>query len=500
MLPVWYYIIGYIFLKEHGYSIKTAQKLTEAEKSHPVKQLLDEPEIITTINTKYRTNLNKVACLNDEEIWTRENENTMKLFNICEGSLLKSITTKSGNLPTVIAVTKDGHLIHADHKQKSVNIVKNEEIETLIRLKKWRPRNLCMTSSGDLLVVMHRDDYKQSKIVRYYGSTEKQTIQLNDDGKPNYSSEDPKYISENKNLDICVADYALKRFKVKENEKHSYGTLGGFVKDTRSSESCHEAYALTCNHLYPTTNTAAYATIDGDEREVGKCIFTTRENSCDFAVVEINKDIVDKYDFKFRRDDEKKCNAKVSEYFPINVGIVHKNGSETKWTRGRIVSSAFHDAVNNKEVFVVKGLDRRPFSTLGDSGSIVFARDNSVAQDTVDVLGMVYSNNPDIRDNTGHSEYEEEKAKEPSGHSEGNLKSGIDQSNCAGESKLKDADKSESDQSLASGTNPQIKSKSRKNPENYSFCFRMNNAIELLEKEKNLLVSFERVENSSADI
>ncbi|XP_062621761.1 uncharacterized protein LOC134283321 [Saccostrea cucullata] len=192
---------------EHGYSMKTTQKSPEAGSSPPVKQLLDEPKTVTTIHTGYTNYLDNVACLSDEEIWTRGNDNTMKLFSINQGSLLKSIRIKSGNEPSSIVVTKSGDLVYTDFYDRTVNIVKNEKIEEVIRLQKWRPKGVCSTSSGDLLVIM--DYKKQSKVVRYSGSTEKQTIQFDDKGKPIYTV-DTRYITENRNLDICVSDDGAK--------------------------------------------------------------------------------------------------------------------------------------------------------------------------------------------------------------------------------------------------------------------------------------------------
>ncbi|XP_048729648.2 E3 ubiquitin-protein ligase TRIM71-like [Ostrea edulis] len=188
--------------EEHGYSIKTTEKSQEAASSSVIKQLLDEPQIVTTIYTGY--NLRNVACLSDEEIWTHGNSSTMKLFSIYQGSRLKSIATKSGNTPGDLVVTNSGDLVYTDYHDRTVNIVKNEQIQTVIRLKNWNPRGVCSTFSDGLLVIMSKK--VQTKVVHYSGSTETQTIQFDDQSRPLYSPGDIKYINENKNQDICVAD------------------------------------------------------------------------------------------------------------------------------------------------------------------------------------------------------------------------------------------------------------------------------------------------------
>nr|XP_022305039.1 uncharacterized protein LOC111112036 isoform X1 [Crassostrea virginica] len=200
--------------EEQGYTVPSPG----AESSPPARPLLGVPRLITDIPTTGYDRLCNVSCLSDEEIWTSGYNKIMKLYNL-KGELLKSVQTKSGNVPLDIAVTRSGGLVYTGYNDRSINLVSGTQtlfsrlvsgtqIQTLITLRGWRPLGLCSTSSGDLLVIMTSDDGKQSKVVRYSGSTETQTIQYDDQGNPLYSScYGSKYLSENRNLDICVADY-----------------------------------------------------------------------------------------------------------------------------------------------------------------------------------------------------------------------------------------------------------------------------------------------------
>ncbi|XP_078331225.1 uncharacterized protein LOC144625052 [Crassostrea virginica] len=130
----------------------------------------------------------------------------MRLYNL-QGELIRFVRTKSGNYPWGIAVTRSGDLVCTDYIDRSINLASGTQIQLLHRQWGWIPLSLCSTSSGDILVIMISDDNNQTKVARYSESTEKHSIQVDDRGRPLYASGyNNKYVSENRNFDICVAD------------------------------------------------------------------------------------------------------------------------------------------------------------------------------------------------------------------------------------------------------------------------------------------------------
>uniref|UniRef100_A0A8W8MTE6 B box-type domain-containing protein n=1 Tax=Magallana gigas TaxID=29159 RepID=A0A8W8MTE6_MAGGI len=191
-----------------------------------VRELLDEPELVATIQTGYEK-LRSVTYLNEDCVWTCGLTKDIKCFNI-KGVLLHTLSNKSEQRPSDIAVDSDGNLLFSDLKSRTVNKVNNGQTEELIRLQGWTPSKLCVTSNGDLLVTMYSDDETQSKVVRYMGSAEKQAIQFDDEGKPLYSGiRKPKCITENRNYDICVADSGARAIVVvNQNGKLRWRYIG----------------------------------------------------------------------------------------------------------------------------------------------------------------------------------------------------------------------------------------------------------------------------------
>ena len=182
---------------------------------------LDKPRILTklynrgrafygfeTVNSKLT--VNSICCLSDTEFWTcLYDDHLLRLYNL-QGELIKSIKTKSWREPRSIAVTRNGDLVYTGYSYRSINLVHGTKIQTLIRLRGWRALNVCCTFAEELLVLMYTINEEvgqyEARVVRYFGSTLKQTIQWDGRGKPLYACKMGGDLTENRNLDICVAD------------------------------------------------------------------------------------------------------------------------------------------------------------------------------------------------------------------------------------------------------------------------------------------------------
>lgn len=124
-----------------------------------------------------------MSCLNKDELRTSGDDSIIRLYDL-QKELFKSIQTNSGDRPWDITVTQNGNLVHTDPTSGTVIILKNTQINEVTRLRGWRPHGVWSTASGDLPVIMHKDDDEQTKVVRYFGSTERQSIQFDERGFP----------------------------------------------------------------------------------------------------------------------------------------------------------------------------------------------------------------------------------------------------------------------------------------------------------------------------
>lgn len=186
--------------------------LSEQEIKYP---LIEEPQILTNICTRY-FDLNCVSCVRNSEFWISGQNKTMMLYNL-QGDRRRSVQTKSGEIPYDIATTYSGDLVYTDYHDRTINIVRNDQIQSLVTLQEpWRPYSVCITSSGDLLVTMGMDNKTHKKIVRFSGSKEKLNIPWDEPQKfflrgnteifPVPAIPNTMRLCENKNLDICVSD------------------------------------------------------------------------------------------------------------------------------------------------------------------------------------------------------------------------------------------------------------------------------------------------------
>jgi sugar lactone lactonase YvrE len=124
------------------------------------------------------------------------------------GTVTDTVTSTCPQVPADITVNRQGELIYSDAIKRTVNIVRNGKIETLITPPRgWYPGILCCTRSGDILVSMSTTDNSHRKIVRYHGRGVIQEIDKDDQDNAIYQGgKYPVIVTENNNGDIVASD------------------------------------------------------------------------------------------------------------------------------------------------------------------------------------------------------------------------------------------------------------------------------------------------------
>lgn len=117
-----------------------------------------------------------MSCKNDEEIWTSGDGYSIKLYDF-QGNMVRSTVNRFRFSPWDIIGNYGGELVYTVDKNKSVNIVDEKDRYTVIREHRWIPLNICNTMSGDLLVVIikneDKDGDKETRVVRCFYSEKK---------------------------------------------------------------------------------------------------------------------------------------------------------------------------------------------------------------------------------------------------------------------------------------------------------------------------------------
>lgn len=178
-------------------------------------QFRQKPKIQSVLETGEIKCPAKIAYQSNGKLWIAGNEGSLKLFQ-CDALQLKSgatrscLTLKHVDLtgPTDIAVTRTGDLIYGIKLENTVFKLTKDKAQILINLHDWKLLSLCITAFGELLVCMTDERKYRCRVVRFNQDPEiRQIIQYDNRGESLYTSGVlNKYIEENENGDICLAD------------------------------------------------------------------------------------------------------------------------------------------------------------------------------------------------------------------------------------------------------------------------------------------------------
>ncbi|XP_062609174.1 E3 ubiquitin-protein ligase TRIM71-like [Saccostrea cucullata] len=169
-------------------------------------QLKESSEILYSFTIQgSNKSLWRILCVENHKLWISGEKNSIKQIDR-KGKAIQVISTVKN--PVAFSFNWNT-LIFALNDDSKVYIVKDNKEEKYLNCDGWFPKGLCHLQNGNLLVSMRSYDEKQSRIVRYSGTTEIQKIQFGNRKHPLFSCgvSFVLLLTENGNGDICVADY-----------------------------------------------------------------------------------------------------------------------------------------------------------------------------------------------------------------------------------------------------------------------------------------------------
>ncbi|XP_061191805.1 uncharacterized protein LOC133200085 [Saccostrea echinata] len=189
-------------------TLKYTTEIDWASKLHFYNNFLATPSVTTDIDTECCP-LYRISCLKNEKAWINGNDDTLREINPT-GLVLRKVTAQ-GSIPFGLATTRTGELLYTDYSEKSVKMLNDGKLRTLIRCV-WIPSGICVSSSGDKFVALCNDRISnlQFIVMQYSGGIIKHTFQFDEQKQNLFATEGPYkclQIALNKNGDICIVDW-----------------------------------------------------------------------------------------------------------------------------------------------------------------------------------------------------------------------------------------------------------------------------------------------------
>uniref|UniRef100_A0A8W8JEW0 B box-type domain-containing protein n=1 Tax=Magallana gigas TaxID=29159 RepID=A0A8W8JEW0_MAGGI len=186
----------------------TEKEMKQDREKSDVKQTLSLSASVTKVREYTVPGVDRVYHISlgkSGRLWASDEYGNLVHTDL-QGDQLQKIRT-SGTDEGYHTVTQDGDLIYTDRKNKVINRIQQDNTVTeFIKTGNWKPISIHSSHiNGDILVGMVKGG--EAKVTRYNKAGEEiQNIQRDNKGQALYN--DPHYITENINGDICTSDYS----------------------------------------------------------------------------------------------------------------------------------------------------------------------------------------------------------------------------------------------------------------------------------------------------